>query len=73
MNILFIHQNFPAQFKYLAPALAQRGHNVFAMIMQNNQPKKVPGVTLIPYTVTKGSTPNIHPWLTDFEPKIIRA
>ena len=22
MNILFIHQNFPGQFKFLAPALA---------------------------------------------------
>jgi len=25
MNLLFIHQNFPGQFKHLAPALAQQG------------------------------------------------
>ncbi len=73
MNILFIHQNFPAQFKFLAPELAQRGHNIVAMNMQNKKSKKVNGVTLIPYSVTKGSTPDIHPWLSDFEPKIIRA
>jgi len=27
MNILFIHQNFPAQFKHLAPALAADKNN----------------------------------------------
>ena len=25
MNILFVHQNFPGQFKFLAPALVARG------------------------------------------------
>ena len=35
MNILFIHQNFPGQFKFLAPALAAMpGHTVWAMTMQ---------------------------------------
>ena len=28
MNVLFIHQNFPGQFKFLAPALVQQGHRV---------------------------------------------
>ena len=31
MNILFVHQNFPAQFVHLAPALAARGHKVLAI------------------------------------------
>ena len=31
MNILFIHQNFPGQFKFLAPALAEAGHHVRAL------------------------------------------
>ena len=30
MNILFIHQNFPGQFKNLAPALAARGDHCVA-------------------------------------------
>ena len=34
MNILFIHQNFPGQFKFLAPALAAQGHRVVAMTLQ---------------------------------------
>lgn len=31
MKILFIHQNFPGQFLHLAPALAERGHEVVAL------------------------------------------
>ena len=31
MNLLFIHQNFPGQFKHLAPALANAGHDVRAL------------------------------------------
>lgn len=31
MNILFIHQNFPAQFKFLASALVKQGRIVVAM------------------------------------------
>ncbi len=78
MNILFIHQNFPGQFKFLAPALVQQGHNVQAMTMQKLATDAagsatVQGVTLIPYEPSMGSTANIHPWVVDFESKIIRA
>ena len=37
MNILFIHQNLPGQFKFLAPALVQHGHTVVAMTMQKTE------------------------------------
>ncbi len=78
MNILFIHQNFPGQFKFLAPALVQQGHNVQAMTMQKLATDATGwatahGVTLIPYEPSMGSTANIHPWVVDFESKIIRA
>lgn len=33
MNILFIHQNFPGQFKFLAPEVARRRHQVVGMTM----------------------------------------
>lgn len=36
MKILFVHQNFPGQFKHLAPALAQRGHHVIALTAEHN-------------------------------------
>lgn len=31
------------------------------------------GVQIVPYTSTKSSTPRVHPWVGDFETKIIRA
>jgi glycosyltransferase involved in cell wall biosynthesis len=31
MRFLFVHQNFPGQFKHLAPALAAQGHEVWAL------------------------------------------
>lgn len=73
MRILFIHQNFPGQFKALAPALAQRGHHVWAMTMQQNTPPTWCGIRMVPYRPDHGSTPNIHPWIIDFETKAIRA
>ncbi|PXW67345.1 glycosyltransferase involved in cell wall biosynthesis [Loktanella sp. PT4BL] len=73
MNILFIHQNFPGQFKHLAPALAKGGHRVVALTMQKVKETRWQGVELVPYSVTQGSTPGTHPWVVDFETKIIRA
>ncbi|MBF0257047.1 MAG: glycosyltransferase family 4 protein [Gammaproteobacteria bacterium] len=73
MNLLFIHQNFPGQFKHLAPALAQRGHRVVALSMQKIDATDWHGVQVIPYGANRGSSPNIHPWVTDFETKIIRG
>ena len=50
MHILFVHQNFPAQFKHLAPALAKDPNNqVVAMTMRPNQPASWQGVRLVAY------------------------
>ena len=73
MNILFIHQNFPGQFKFLAPALVKQGHSVRAMTMQKTEAMQWQGVQLVNYTSNRGSTPNVHPWVSDFETKTIRA
>ena len=73
MNILFIHQNFPGQFKFLAPALVQKGHNVVAMMLNEKQPSDWQGVKIVPYTVNRGTSKEIHPWISDFETKTIRA
>lgn len=73
MNILFIHQNFPGQFKFLAPALAAQGHTVVAMTMQKTEVPHWQGVRLVPYSASRGTTPNVHPWVSDFETKAIRG
>ena len=73
MKLLFLHQNFPGQFKHLAPALAARGHTVVAMTLQKVPATQWQGVQLVPYAVSRGTTPGVHPWLSDFETKVIRA
>ncbi len=73
MNVLFIHQNFPGQFKFLAPALVQQGHTVLGMTMQKTSAAEWQGVKLVAYTASRGTTPNVHPWVSDFETKTIRG
>ena len=70
-NILFIHQNFPGQYRHLAPALAARGHIVRALSIRENSP--LPGVTTTVYAPTRGTTREAHPWAQDFETKIVRG
>jgi glycosyltransferase involved in cell wall biosynthesis len=73
MKILFVHQNFPGQFKFLAPALVARGDDVSAFTIRATAPRDWHGVKLLPYMPTRSTTPDVHPWVGDFETKIIRA
>lgn len=68
--ILFIHQNFPGQFRHLAPALAQHGHKVHALAITGQTSL---GVKLHSYRPTRGSSATIHPLASEFETKVIRA
>lgn len=74
MKILFVHQNFPGQFKHLAPALAADAANeVVAFTMRKDAQASWQGVRQISYQASKGTTPNVHPWVSDFETKTIRG
>lgn len=73
MKILVIHQNFPGQFKHLAPALVSKGHDVLAFTMQKSPPAQWQGVKIVGYNPSRGTTPNVHPWVSDFETKTIRG
>lgn len=72
-TILFVHQNFPAQFKFLAPALVRKGYRVAAMTMKKESPAVWEGVELIVYSPARGTTAQVHPWVSDFETKTIRG
>ena len=73
MNILFIHQNFPGQFKHLAPALARAGHNCVALTLRVKEPTKWQGMTVLPYAISRGAGQKTHPWLVDLNTKVVRA
>jgi glycosyltransferase involved in cell wall biosynthesis len=72
MRLLFVHQNFPGQYVHLAPALARAGHEVRALMLEPTA-RDLPGVTGTRYKVLRGSTPNVHPWASEFETKILRG
>lgn len=73
MRILIIHQNFPGQYKHLAPALVAAGHQVVALTPKVKDPVDWKGVSVVPYAIQRSSSKNIHPWVADFETKVIRG
>jgi glycosyltransferase involved in cell wall biosynthesis len=73
MRILFVHQNFPGQFKHLAPALVNSGHEITALCVQKNVPENWQGIKIIYYQTSRSTTPGIHPWTAETETKIIRG
>ncbi len=74
-QILFVHQNFPGQFKNLAPALIKEGYDVHAIGYAPNVKEVNPfnGLSLHSYNIAKGSANNIEPLAAEFETKMIRA
>ena len=73
MQLLLVHQNFPGQFKHLAPALVKQGHQVSALLMAQAPSLPWQGVQQHSYWPGRGSSPTIHPWVADLETKVIRA
>jgi glycosyltransferase involved in cell wall biosynthesis len=73
MRILFVHQNFPGQFKHLAPELVKHGHQVVATSMRRDLPKFWNGVHIVRYQAARSSSKEIHPWVSDVETKVIRG
>lgn len=73
MNILLVHQNFPGQFKHIAPVLGASGqHRVVAFTMVKNPPP-IAGVQMVSYQPGRGTHAHTHPWVQDFEAKVIRG
>ena len=75
MRILFSHCNFPAQFRRLAPALAQQGHDVVFLAKSNEWHALNPdGFRLI---VTKthrsGGAEAVHPYLRRFDQAVLEG
>jgi glycosyltransferase involved in cell wall biosynthesis len=70
MKILFVHQNFPGQFKNLAPELHKLGHSIDVVTMA---PIKSPGINYHRYAPSQLSSKNIFGSAVDFETKLIRG
>jgi glycosyltransferase involved in cell wall biosynthesis len=72
MNILFVHNNFPAQFRGLAQALASRPDcHVAAIGSETATP--LPGVNLLRYRMPQVSVAQTHPFARRFDLECRRA
>lgn len=72
MNILFLHRNFPAQFRHLATALANNPKNKVVFIT-NDETKHIKGVGKLIYKVNKEVPSDCHPYLRDHEDALIHG
>lgn len=69
-NILFVHQNFPAQYKHISLALVDLGYEVHTLSVKEYSHE---GMNNHMYKFTSNSSDNINQWSIEFETKMIRA
>lgn len=75
MRILFSHVNFPSQFRRLAPALAQQGHEVVFLAKSREwHAPEGQSFRLIAYQPHRqGGGEALHPYLRRLEPAILEG
>src|SRR5690348_12932386 len=67
MHILFVHQNYPAQFRYLAPRLSTCFGWRCSFVTRNADVPDLPGVDRILYRVRSRATRTNHICTRNFE------
>ncbi|CAN5447176.1 glycosyltransferase family 4 protein [soil metagenome] len=72
MKILFVHQNFPGQYKYLAQFLGSIADNRIVFITQRQQ-GKLDGVEKIVYQPNRRVGEHTHRYLRDAEACVLNA
>lgn len=70
-NILFIHQNFPGQFRHIIQHLAKRNDTNLLGIGLDTAPGIVNRIPLIKYKLHREPTPKIHPYARSFEQAVL--
>lgn len=70
-GVLFVHNNFPGQFRDLAQTLVARG--VPTLAVGQEHAGSVPGVRTARYGLPRGSTPGIYPLAVRAEADLIRG
>lgn len=71
MNILFVHQNIPGQFKHLPTALARRGDSV--RFLTQTDRFSMAGVERLIYPKPRAVAPETHRYLRDTERSVLNG
>jgi len=72
MRVLFVHQNFPAQYRHIAPSLARR-QGVQVVGLGENPGDALPGVRHIRYKPPAGGAKETHRYVRRFEQAVWRG
>jgi glycosyltransferase involved in cell wall biosynthesis len=77
MNFLFVHQNFPGQFRHIARSLAGMSrHRVVGIgetVNLEGRPSVHPAITVVGYRLKQGAGEGTHHYIRDFEAAIRRG
>ncbi len=73
MKILFLHRNFPAQFKHLALELAKDKNNEVVFVTNNLETKTFGGIKKYTYKLKRKVPNNCHRYLRFYEESIIHG
>jgi hypothetical protein len=73
MHVLFVHQNYPAQFRYLAPRLAREIGWRCTFATRNAKSPDLPGVERVVYRPRSGATRANHVCTRAFESRVGHA
>ena len=72
MNILFLHRNFPAQFRHILPVLANDKNNKVVFIT-NNDKMTMDNVLKVVYKLKREVPDNCHRYLRTYEESVIHG
>lgn len=73
-NLLFVHNNFPAQFKHVGPMLArEKRYVVSALHKRSDLPDEALGMRLHGYKPARSVSAGVHPWLVQVENALLHA
>lgn len=72
MNILFLHRNFPAQFRHIAPFFANNPDNNVVFIT-NNKIVEIPNIRKITYELKREIPDDCHRYLRFYEESVIHG
>lgn len=75
MRLLFIHQNFPGQYRHLAAHMAALpDHQVIGLgDVANIKGRTLPGIRVLGYATPKNGSPQTHPYLRGVEGAVRRG
>ena len=74
MNLLFVHQGFPGQYRHIVRALAKTGsHRIVGMGIDAPTEELPQGVHYVRYGLKRGNAPGTHPWIVESESKVLRG